>query len=409
MNIKKRSPRIRLLLLSFFTLLSGLSVHAQTSDFQLLENFNNDFHRISTEIDQVIDMGALREIELEISSFESRYSDHRTLITAALYPVTFEERVNSLRDRIMVKNQSLSVVDQLNSRIEGLIAETDLFRSRINQLNSEISTLQQNIERSSASESRQAALIRQYRQNLESRDHFVADFLEELINRYQNMDSAERSELSVAADRLQDNPVEILKSIISDYIELSNNRSGLSLPDYVSMRAQHGYFSDVWSRIGEQLTRTFETERSRQARTEIDNMLAAWLASVDNNVWSLLQQEFYDRSIRLSPFTNSSELNRSLHEYIDAAYEISLESNREEDYGKYRNFSDFWNTTVKANWGDLIIAGNILTHSDIAAVDVKLSSWGEAAAPISNLMFILLIVSIAVIVGLVVLLVTRKS
>ncbi|TVQ65960.1 MAG: hypothetical protein EA360_07640 [Balneolaceae bacterium] len=409
MNIKKRSPRIRLLLLSFFTLLSGLSVHAQTSDFQLLENFNNDFHRISTEIDQVIDMGALREIELEISSFESRYSDHRTLITAALYPVTFEERVNSLRDRIMVKNQSLSVVDQLNSRIEGLIAETDLFRSRINQLNSEISTLQQNIERSSASESRQAALIRQYRQNLESRDLFVADFLEELINRYQNMDSAERSELSVAADRLQDNPVEILKSIISDYIELSNNRSGLSLPDYVSMRAQHGYFSDVWSRIGEQLTRTFETERSRQARTEIDNMLAAWLASVDNNVWSLLQQEFYDRSIRLSPFTNSSELNRSLHEYIDAAYEISLESNREEDYGKYRNFSDFWNTTVKANWGDLIIAGNILTHSDIAAVDVKLSSWGEAAAPISNLMFILLIVSIAVIVGLVVLLVTRKS
>lgn len=406
---RMKNPIPGWVLAGFVFLSTGMTVQAQESDFQIVERFNSEYQQLLTEIERVTESTNLRDIELQISAFESGFSDHRELITASLYPATFEERVNQLRARFQSKTLSLTVVDQLNDRIESLMEESERFRERIDQLNGDIASLQQDIARSSASESRQAALIREYRQNLESRDLFVAEFLEEMINRYQNMDAASRSELTDAAERLQDNPLEILKSIIAEYIELSNQSTGLSLPDYVSMRAQHGYFSDVWDRIGEQLTRTFEGDRWQQASMEIDNMLAAWLGSVDRNVWSLLRQEFLDRSIMLPPFANSSEFNRSLHDYIDAAYEISLESNREEDYEKFKKFSEFWNNTLKASWGDLIISGNILTHSDISAVDLKLGSWGEAAAPISNLMFILLIVSIAVIVGLVVLLVTRKN
>jgi hypothetical protein len=53
------------------------------------------------------------------------------------------------------------------------------------------------------------------------------------------------------------------------------------------------------------------------------------------------------------------------------AYEISLERNSEEDHEIYRNFSSFWNNTVKASWGELLVEGNVLSHSDIAAIDYK--------------------------------------
>jgi hypothetical protein len=89
--------------------------------------------------------------------------------------------------------------------------------------------------------------------------------------------------------------------------------------------------------------------------------------------------------------------------------DTSLETNSEEDYEDFRNFSNYWNETVKANWGEMLTEGGVLNHSQIAAIDIKLNSWSEAAQPTSNLMFILFLVSLAVIIGLVVLLITRKG
>lgn len=393
----------------FLTLYPSADLFSQESDYQIVERYNREYQELLFEVNGLSDIDSVEPIEMRINAFETQFSAYRELLDAALYPVTFVERVNHLTTQFELRTVSLREVEQLESRVEELETEVDLFQQRINRINSEILALQRTIEQAAASESRQAALIREYRQSLESRDLFVSEFLEELMNRYRRADSASLSELSDRTERFPNQPVEMLKSILSEYIELSNRRTGLSLPDYVSMRAQHGYFSDVWNLIGDRLVRTFDAGRSQQVSVEIDNMLAAWLASVDRNVWTLLRQEFQNQSIALSSFTSSAEFSRSLHEYIDAAYEASLESNREEDYAKYRNFSDFWNSTFKASWGDLVINGRIMTHAEIAAVDVKLSRWGEAAAPISNLMFILLIVSIAVIVGLVVLLVTRKS
>ena len=285
----------------------------------------------------------------------------------------------------------------------------DVFRNRISTFNQEIISLEDQIERSAANESQQAALIRQYRQNLDQRDAFVSEFLEELLARYRIIDSSVREEYIDASERLQDNPVGILKTIIREYIEIANRSTSLDLPDYVAMRAQHGYFSSVWDRIGLQLTQTFNPANAASERQEVDDLLVAWLNSVDVHLWESLSDAFYQNNIELPPFASSSEFNIALNSYVDAAYEVSLESNRESDYVIFRNFSDFWNNTVKATWGELLTTGNILSYSDIATIDIKLSSWGEASSPTSNLMFILLIVSIAVIVGLVVLLVTKRG
>jgi hypothetical protein len=396
------------LILMLILVLPG-QLTAQQSDYQIIQDFRSGYAQLTNKVDNAVSTEELNTIHEEIRVFESQYSEHASLINAAIFPETFDGSMELLHSNFNTVNANVTVIEELNSRVDVLVEEMDLFRNRISDMNQDIVSLEEQIAQSSANESRQASLIRQYRLNLEQRDLFVSDFLEDLIEKYQNMDSSARSEISEASERLQENPVEILKTILADYVELANSDVALDLSDYVSMRAQHGYFYGVWDRIGTRLTQTFEPGNPTSAKEEVDNLLAAWQAAVDVNLWQTLSAAFSENGIELDSFNSSSEFNIALNSYVDRSYESSLESNRDEDYQKFSNFNSFWNNTVKANWGELITTGNILSYSDISTIDIKLNNWGEAASPTSNLMFILLIVSIAVIVGLVVLLVTKKS
>ncbi len=398
--------------LSFITILFLIlptQLNAQQSDFEIIQDFRTGYSELLNKVENAVSTEDLTEIREEISSFEAQFESHASLINGAIYPDTFDGLLQGLESSFNTTNSNISVIEQLNSRVDVLVNEMDLFRNRISDMNQEMVTLEERIAQSSANESRQAALIRQYRLNIDQRDVFVSDFLEELVERYQNMDSSARSEISDASERLQDNPIEILKTILAEYVQLANSEISLDLSDYVSMRAQHGYFSGVWDRIGTRLAETFEPEGPVVAEQEVDDLLSAWQAAIDNNLWETLATSFSENDIELEPFSSSTEFNTALNSYVDSSYETSLESNREEDYQKFLNFNSFWNNTVKADWGELLTAGNVLTYSEISAIDIKLNNWGEASSPTSNLMFILLIVSIAVIVGLVVLLVTKKS
>jgi len=382
---------------------------AQQSDFQITQEFRAEYNELINRVSNANSTEELDEIREEISAFEAQYAEHSSLINAAIYPDTFDGFLEVLQSNFNTVNANISVIDQLNSRVEVLVNEMDQFRNRISEMNQEMGTLEDQIEQSSENESRQAALIRQYRLNLDQRDVFVSEFLEELVERYQNMDSSVRSEISESSERLQENPIDILKTILSEYIELASSEISLDLPDYVSMRAQQAYFTDVWDRIGTRLVETFAPQQSEAEKAEIDELLDSWMEAIDGNLWATLLVSFSENDIELEPFSSSEEFNRSLNSYVDESYEASLESNRDDDYQKFLNFSSFWNNTVKANWGELLTTGNVLSYSDISAIDIKLNNWGEAASTTSNIMFILLIVSIAVIVGLVVLLVTKKS
>lgn len=388
---------------------ASATVVAQQSDYQLQQDFRAEYNEIVNRVDNAVSTDELIEVAADIDALEADYSEYSAIINAAIYPDTFSNRISDLRNRYSAGENNVSVIEQLNERIRGLMSEMDDFRSRLAQMDEEAADLKEQIDRSSANERRQAALIRQYRQNIEQRDAFVSDVLEQLMTRYQQLDSSTQAEIADAAERMSDNPVELLKTILAQYTNMTNQDSGLETPDFVRMRAQHGYFSDVWNRIGERLTSTFSPENPVESRQEVTDMLAAWQASIDNKLWNSLTTSFNQNGIQLPPFTSATTFNNALNAYVDNAMEVSMESNSEEDYEVFRNFSNYWNNTVKASWGELLVNGNILSTSHFAAIDVKLNTWGETAQPTSNLMFILFLISLAVIIGLIVLLVTRKG
>lgn len=391
------------------TLFTGLSAFAQQSDYRIQQDFETEYTELLERIEQAETTDALSEIEEAINELESEYEEHSDLIDSSMYPDTFEDAISTLRNNHAESVENISTIEDLNEQVTTLEGEIDNFRSQLSQMNQETEDLQQQIQESTENEARQAALIRQYRENIEERNLFVSNFLGDLLSKYQSMDRAQRQEISEAAGRLEENPVDVIQNVINEYIAMMENAEGLQAPDFVSMKAQHGYFVEVWDQIGEQLTAIFSPDNPEQARANVNQLLENWESSINSNLWESLHTAFTENGIELSDFSSSEEFNNALHSYLDSAYETSVEANSEDDYSIYRNFNTFWNDTVKTQWGEMFVEGEILSQAQIAEVDMKLDNWRDEATPTSNLTFILLIVSIAVIIGLIVLLLTRKS
>lgn len=391
------------------TLFTGMAAVAQQSDYQIQQDFRTEYNELLERIDQATTTEALEEIEEAINDLEDEYEQHADLIDASSNPDSFNGAISTLRQTHASAVESISTIEDLNDQIEDLETEMEGVKSRLDQLSDERTTLQQQIDASTENEARQASLIRQYRENIEERNLFVSNFLGELLSKYQSMDSAQQQEISEAAGRLEENPIDVIKNVINEYINMMDQSSALMAPDYVSMKAQHGYFVEVWDSIGEQLVNTFAPENPAQTQEEVDQLLTAWQSSITNNLWGSIRTSFSENGVELAEFNSSEEFFNALNSYLDGSIETSVERNSEEDYDVYREFNNFWSNTVKAEWGEMFIEGDILSQSQISAIDMKLDDWRDEAMPTSNLTFILLIVSIAVIIGLIVLLLTRKS
>ncbi|MEX0638924.1 MAG: hypothetical protein WD094_00580, partial [Balneolaceae bacterium] len=217
------------------------------------------------------------------------------------------------------------------------------------------------------------------------------------------------SELAEAAESMDDNPIDLVKTILGDYINYTDQSTALDAGDYLRMKAQRIYFNEVWAGIGESLSNVYAPDRSVQANQEVTDLLSNWNASIENKLWSALTTAFSQNDIDLANFTSASAFYNALSGYVDSAVAEASESNREEDMERYRNFSSFWNGTVKGTWGEFLMNGEVLTYSQLSEIDQKLENWNEAAVPVSNLMLILFLVSLVVIIGLIVMLARKRG
>lgn len=387
----------------------GSSAFAQESDYQIQQDFRAEYNEIAQDIDSAVSSDDVSQISDDIDQLEADYSGYQELLNAALYPDTFQDQISDLRDRLSGTGNNIDVVEELNERIAQLQAEMEDLRNQVTQMDEEAVALRQRIERSSSNERRLSALVTQYRENIESRDAFVTEFLEDLLNQYESMDAQTQSDIADASENMDDNPLEIVQTILSEYINQADQESNLEAPDYIRMRAQHAYFAEVWDDIGERMANTYASETPVEARQEITDLLSTWESSINNKLWNSLSTAFNQNGIELPSFSNEDAFVTALNAFVDNSIETATAQNEEADLNLYQSFSDYWNSTVKADWGEYLVNGDVLTQSEIAEIDIKLGDWARNAEPVSNLMFILFLISLAVILGLIVLLVTKKS
>lgn len=395
-------------LAGILALTAGTPVSAQQSDYQIQQEFQSEYSNLLQEVETAVTTEELNALESRIDSLGNRYAEYSDLIDSALYPNTFKGMMSDLRSNYSSTMEDVTTIQELNQRIEDLVSEMDVFRERLEDLRIERVSLQEELQRVSDNEVRQAALIEEFQSNLQQRNVFVSEFLEQILTRYQTIDSAIQADLTEAVERLEENPIDVISNIIQEYITLLDSPEPLETPDYISMQAQQNYFASVWDSIGERFSSTFRPENPDETYNQVESMLNEWGASVDSRIWSSLQSAFRQNGVELQDFSSSDEFYNSLNSYLDSSIAASQGTNSEADFQKYQSFSNFWNRTFKADWGNLIVEGDVMSQTQISAIDAKVMEWQNEATPTSNLTFILLLVSVAVIIGLVVLLLTRK-
>jgi len=394
---------------AIFLITANSVLIAQQSDYQIQKDFQNEYEALVERVDNAVSSEDLTEIREDIESLEATYSGSSDLIDAALYPETFDDKISDLRSRFANTEQNISVIEQLNERIDELNAELQTFRDRLSEFEEESESLEQQLAESKSSERQVSALARQYRENLEERDEFVVNFMNDLLNRFDEMDEEAISELADSEELLEENPLDVIQTIISEYINRADQESGLEPVDYLQMRSQNAYFQDVWNSTGQDLSEVFAPDSPVQAEQEITDMIAAWEASINNKMWNSISTAFTQNGIELPSFNSDESFYEALLTYVEDSTEVSRQQNSEEDYEAYSSFNNFWNSRVKADWGNYLVDGGVLDFTEISAIDLQVDDWSEAATPTSNLMMILFIISIVVILGLIVMLVTRKG
>lgn len=397
---------------TFFALLliavSYSTAEAQQSDYDIIQEFRSEYSQIVNWIDNAVSSSDLEEISDHIDELEDEFSEHSGIINSAIYPDTYDSRIDDLRARYSAAQQNVATIEELNEMVEELRGEVDGFRTNLAEMDERSEQLQREIRDAQANERRLSSLVQQYRENLEERDRFVGQFLEDLLNRYESVDGATSAEITEAIERLDENPVDILKTILGEYVNYANQATDLNAHDYLRMKAQHAYFSNLWDDLGERLTQVFAADEPVQTHQEVSDLLSNWNSAIDNRIWGALSNAFAQNDINLDNFTSADAFYNSLDSYVSSATEVSMDQNTEEDEQRFRNFSNFWNNTVKAEWGESLMASEILTYQQLANIDRQLDDWHAAAIPTSNLMLILFLVSIAVIIGLVVALVRKN-
>ena len=386
---------------------SYTTVEAQQSDYEIQQEFRAEYHQITEWIDNAVSSEDLDEVSDRIDALEAEYGEHTDIINSAIYPDTYSSRLNDLRSRFSAAQQNVATIEELNERVEELEEELEEFRQQLATMDERAEDLQREIRDSQANERRLSGLVQQYRENLEERDQFVAGFLDDLLRRYETVDSETAAELREAAEQLDESPVDLIKTILGEYVNYANQATDLAAEDYLAMKAQHVYFSEFWDSMGERLTEIFDADAPVQSRQEVDDLLSNWNSAIDNRIWGAINDSFAQNNIDLDNFSSADAFYNALQSYVSSATERSEEQNREEDLEEYRNFSQYWNNTVKANWGETLFTGNILTYEQVSDIDQQLGGWNVAAVPTSNLMLILFIVALAVIIGLVIALVRK--
>lgn len=388
-------------------------VEAQQTDREIPQQFLQEYQEVEGMINDAETMQDLRTTMDRVNRLLNDYRDHASVINRAIHPETISGKFEDLRVKFTAMQSKIRTIQRQNRSIDRLRSELSRTRDRLGRYDHHISWL---LGRVSELEERalqaEAGTGENLNAALRERDRFVTEFLTDLLERYESVDAVTQEEMNEIFDRLQDTPVDMLRTILGEYQMNAQQTTGRTPTELLNMKAQHAYFSNWWNKFGDRLIDTFESDQPEEARSEINEQLSSWSAAIDDQLWDAISETYSENGFDLPAFGNSQEFYNAQTNFIREQTETVSSQASEENRERFRAYSEFWNESVKSEWGEALTASEVMNHSQIANIDRLITDWSQAAVPPQtggNLMTILFFVSLAVNIGLAVVLVRRNN
>lgn len=391
----------------------SINVLAQTSDYQVKQNFEERYKELKTSIEEAMTVSEIDSLKAEIEDFKYYHEDHKKLLDNALYPQTYESSISELNQRARTTEHKLLIIENQDEKLASLNSELNSYKSEITNLNNRTDSLRKAIATSEQSESNLSNLVAKYRKSMEERDEFVLTMIDSLFVTYKDMQGKALAEFSEENGsrqlQQQDNPLKLIQSVIEENIQiLKSNDSSLQTEDYLRMYVVQSRFSEVWNQIGDDLTRIYAGNKAADWENNIEGKLSDWKASASKNMWASMDAYLEENNVDLGAFDNNESFYSAIDNFITEATDASRDKVvTEENYKDFQAFYDFWNGKIKSEWGKFVQEGEVLTMTQISNIDSEMMTWRDEAKPKSFLIPILFGLSLLTIIGLIIVIARR--
>ncbi|MGD8427140.1 MAG: hypothetical protein PVH63_05885 [Balneolaceae bacterium] len=409
--------RISIPLFSVLFLFLSTSVFAQKvrSDYEVQKSFKQQYHRYQNEIDMISSQDSAMALIDSIKTFDENYREYSDLLNKALYPDTYDQKMDELRQSSVQTLNRLRTITRQTEQLDKLETELTSYQQSLQELNQHADSLEQAMIKSVQSEKHLSDMVRNYRKSLEKRDDLILAFIDSMVVAYQKMDLTEIQDLENIENKSRletdGNALKMIHEITQENLQILNkNSENLRLQDYMRMSEVQYQFQNMWKRLGNKIKEVYNGDDAEKLASDIDNNITEWNKLLKSQTFAVLNDTLSEEGITLGEFNSSESLNSSLNAYLDQKIKQSKKDHSESAYQDFKRFQGFWNK-VEIQWSSNFVDAGLITQSQMATINEKVDMWAENAAPpkSNDILVYLLGASVLLAIALGVLLIREKK
>jgi hypothetical protein len=386
----------------------------QISDRAIVNKFTKTVKELYRAVDSAKSVHDCADIIASTEEMEKEFGSHKELLDRALYPDDYSKTITNLKERLLVRQKDLGVIETVIVRIAELEGQVRELSGKINDLTNENEKLQGavvNLRRALELNMKAAArdrvlldslkiVIIRLRQNLKERDELIFAMLDSLFMQYDkdvaSMNEVEKQGISVRLERR--NVLTNIKKNIADNLKFLESTE-LSPNDYVEIARQNQRFSSQWNGLKSKIASIYLGGKGKKNEAVlIDSMLSTWSSKVDQGIWKALRVLLGKGGMQLKPFSNGDEFTKSFSEYVTAEISDTEKIPSDVRLERFKTFNDLvWKTDLEPTWLPVLVGSGKITANQKAEIEKRVESWHSSITPVSPIVYVVFVVLIVMV------------
>lgn len=363
-------------------LFTGISI-AQ-SDYEIVQNFKNKSAQIEQRIKDASSMDEINNIASDIELLKSQFADNKELLDKSLYPTDFNTTYTNLKTALDIRVADFTQIEVLQTEVLILKEEVDKLNTRNSELINQIAAIESVRGKDAETIERLNRLVNELQNSLLERDKLVLSIVDSLIPHIDvDVSALTADEKQKIVSSLENNFVlNNVKRSLRDHIRFLDVTT-LTPDDINEIKEQQDEFVSTWQKIGVRLVEVYSNTKDKSAELkEIDALFSNWQATIKNEAWNSIREEFAINNIFLQDFNSGQGFQVEITRYIDeqfANYEDQIEEELQQTYTIF--VDSVWNKSIEPQWIPYLIDNDMLSPQQKNLLESKISDWKNIAYP----------------------------
>jgi hypothetical protein len=415
--------------LQFFSLLAILCVPLaawQTSDYALVQRFQNSTKSIAKNIEQAKSVQECVDASASIDAVEKEFDSDKDLINRANYPDGYDKTIEQLRGKLLIHQRDLGIIESqitriteleakihdLSDQLQKLTLQNESLMAQVQQLSMNVKKLSGDLFSSGTPMDSLRSLVVKLRQGLGERDALIFALSDSLFLQYDknvsDMKDVERQGLASKIDR-HDIIGNVKRSIIDNIKFLESTQ--LKGSDLVTLVREQKRFQSQWIGLSPKLAALYLGGKSKIIDVAaVDSMLTTWGDKLDGAMWRSLHMLFKEKGFVVKEFKTNDEFLTSFLSFMEDQIQNVNKESEDTRYKLFANFNEsLWQTDLNATWLPALLELQKISDAQKKDIESKYEKWHSSVMPGNSWLTYILIVLGVLLIAIISVWVFRKG